>query len=183
MTSFAPVCVSLTEQPEENFFPKTLAASLIFKSGTVSSPATTVTYLRFCLCTLVMITLVSNTAAFFRGAAPLPLGFFSFFPSPSPSPACEIQISNYISHHFYDYKLNKIGEISVLHKHFNTHTVRRYNKRCTSASPSPIAVLATIFASTASLSTCGQFFKIQGRHLSKLDPCSQYSTGMVHVGQ
>ena len=35
--------------PDENFLPKTLAASLILRSGTVSKPATAVTYFLFCL--------------------------------------------------------------------------------------------------------------------------------------
>lgn len=79
-TSLCP-CDSLTEQPEANFFPNILEASLIFKSATVSRPATTVQNFFFWRCTRVMMTLGSNTVVFFRAAAPPPF-FFSFFFSP-----------------------------------------------------------------------------------------------------
>lgn len=82
-TSLAPVCVSLIEQPDENFLPKTFDASLIFRSGTVSRPATTVTNFRFWRCTRVITILVSSTVAFLGAAAPPPAFFFFFF-SPSP---------------------------------------------------------------------------------------------------
>jgi len=105
-TSLAPVCVSLMEDPDENFrpvcmqyhyddddtysaisrcddsqrdSPNTFAASLIFRSFTVSNPATTVTNFLFCLCTRLSTTFASSRAAFFSGAAPAP--FFLRFDS------------------------------------------------------------------------------------------------------